>query len=109
MIGAALLVLLTGVARGILYGPVSSWESLGRPYGLVWLLSIVVVALVFMTGGRVTGPAIHRLAHDDELWAGASTTAPRRDALWRRLVTGFRVELGGILVVLGLMVLLSTL
>jgi uncharacterized membrane protein len=106
MIGAALLVILTGLARGILFGPVVTLEALSRPYGLVWLLSIIIVAMVFATGGRVTGPAIHRLAQDDDLWHGPSATARRREVLSRRLVLGFRVELAGILVVLALMVVL---
>lgn len=107
MIGAALLVVITGLARGILFGPIVTLEALSRPYGLVWMLSIIVVASVFVVGGRVTGPAIHRLSLDDDLWVGQSAAAThRRDALVRRLVIGFRVELGGILVVLGLMVVL---
>lgn len=110
MIGAALLVILTGLARGIIFGPVTSLEALTRPYGLVWLLSMAIVAAVFVTGGRVTGPAIHRLAQEDDAWNGDSATATRlRESLSRRLVIGFRVELGGILVVLGLMVLLGSL
>jgi uncharacterized membrane protein len=107
MIGAALLVVVTGLARGILFGPIGTLEALARPYGLVWLLSLIIVAMVFVTGGRLTGPAIRRLTQEDDLWNGQSATAAhRREALSRRLKIGFRVELCGILVVLGLMVLL---
>lgn len=107
MIGAALLVVVTGLVRGTLLGPIAGPEALGRPYGLVWLVSIAVIALVFTTGGRLTGPAIRRLAQDDDLWDDRLAAAVnQRDALWRRLVIGFRVELGGILGVLGLMVIL---
>ncbi len=107
MIGAALLVVVTGLARGIVFGPIVSLEALSRPYGVAWMLSIIIVAFVFVTGGRVTGPAIHRLTQEDDLWNSQSATATRRrQALSRRLVIGFRVELGGILVVLGLMVML---
>lgn len=107
MIGAALLVVVTGLVRGTLLGPISGPESLGRPYGLVWILSIVVIALVFATGARLTGPAMRRLTQEDHLWDDPSPAAVRRrDALSRRLVIGFRVELAGILGVLGLMVML---
>lgn len=107
MIGAALLVVVTGLARGILLGPISGPESLGRSYGLVWLVSIVLTALVFVTGGRLTAPAMRRLTQEDDLWDEPSAGAVRRrDALSRRLVIGFRVELAGILGVLGLMVIL---
>lgn len=107
MIGAALLVVVTGLLRGIIFGPITSLDALGRPYGLVWLLSLIIVAMVFVTGGRVTGPAIHRLTQEDDLWDHQPAAATRRrEAISRRLIIGFRVELGGILVVLGLMVLL---
>lgn len=107
MIGAALLVAVTGLVRGTLLGPISGPEALGRPYGLVWIVSIVVIALVFAAGGRLTGPAMRRLTQEDDLWDEPSAAAIRqRDALSRRLVIGFRVELAGILGVLGLMVIL---
>lgn len=107
MIGAALLVVVTGLVRGTLLGPISGPEALGRPYGLVWIASIVVIALVFATGGRLTGPAMRRLAQEDHLWEnGSAAAASQRDALSRRLVIGFRAELAGILGVLGLMVML---
>jgi uncharacterized membrane protein len=106
MIGAALLVIVTGLVRGVVFGPVATLEALSRPYGLVWLLSILIVAMVFVTGARLTGPAIHRLTNDHGLWDQSGTGASRRDAISRRLIIGFRMELGGILVVLGLMVVL---
>lgn len=106
MIGAALLVVVTGLVRGTVLGPISVPEALGRPYGLVWILSIVVVALVFATGGRLTGPAMRRLTQEDELWDSSAAAVRQRDALSRRLVIGFRVELAGIVGVLGLMVIL---
>lgn len=109
MIGAALLVIVTGLVRGIVFGPVMTLEALSRPYGLVWLLSILIVAMVFVTGARLTGPAIHRLTSDHGLWDQSATGASRRDAISRRLIIGFRMELGGILVVLGLMVVLRNL
>ena len=50
---------------------------------------------------------MRRLTQEDELWDDSSAAAVRqRDALSRRLVIGFRVELAGIVGVLGLMVIL---
>ncbi len=110
MIGAALLAAVTGLARGTLFGQITTLQALGRPYGLVWLLSIVVTVIVFATGGRLTGPAARRLANDSGIWDEQSAAAVRqREVLSRRLAIGFRIELGGILVVLGLMVVLRTL
>jgi putative copper export protein len=110
MIGAALLVVVTGLGRGILFGPIVTLEALGQPYGLVWLLSLTIVALVFVTGARLTGPAIHRLTREDDLWSRqCEADERRRESLAHRLVIGFRAELLGIFVVLGLMVVLSSL
>ena len=66
MIGAALLVVVTGLLRGTVLGPISGPEALGRPYGLVWIISIVVIGLVFATGGRLTGPAMRRLTQEGD-------------------------------------------
>lgn len=105
MIGAALLVVVTGVARGILFGRITTLDALGRPYGLVWLASIAVTLIVFGTGARLTGPAARSLAQASGISHGQSSTAGD-EMLARRLVIGFRIELAGILVVLGLMVVL---
>lgn len=106
MIGAALLVVVTGVARGILFGRITTLEALGRPYGLVWLASIAVTLIVLGTGARLTGPAARSLAHASGISHDQSSTAAEEEMLARRLVIGFRIELAGILVVLGLMVVL---
>ncbi len=42
------------------------------------LLSLIIVAMVFVTGGRLTGPAIYRLTQEDDLWNGQSATAVHR-------------------------------
>ena len=107
MIAAALTAAVTGVLRGMVFGRIQSIESLGTPYGLVWLASVVVAVLVFGTGGRITSPAARALRDDDAVWASGS--AEMSEAAFDRVRRGFRFELAGITAILGLMVALTRL
>ena len=107
IIGAALAAAVTGLALGLGYSDLRSVAALTTPYGLVWLASIFVVVGVFAIGGRVTSPAARALRDDASLWGPGPAEAARRDPLVDRLRLGFRLELSGILLVLGLMVVLA--
>lgn len=111
LIGAALLAAVMGVVRGTVFGRIRSIEALGSPYGIVWLAAIAVTVAIFAVGGLLTSPAARRLADDDALWAVPTEGGPaagRADTVrWLRL--GFALELSGIVFVLALMVVLSTL
>jgi hypothetical protein len=105
IIGGALAAALTGLVLGIGYGGIRSVDALTTTYGVLWLASVLVAMGVFMVGGRVTSPAARGLRDDPSLWAGDSATVEVMVApLLDRLRLGFRVELIGIVVVLGLMV-----
>ncbi len=106
MIGAALTVAVTGVLRGTVFGRIDGLDALARPYGAIWLLAIAMTLTVFAIGGRLTGPALVRLANDDTLWAGDEGSA-QRHALTRRVRIGFGAELVGIIAILGSMVALQ--
>jgi hypothetical protein len=111
LVGAALLATVMGVVRGTVVGPIRSLEALGSPYGIVWLAAIAVTVAIFAVGGLLTSPAARRLAGDDPLWTvptEGGAAAGRADTV-RRLRLGFALELAGIVFVLGLMVVLSTL
>lgn len=69
------------------------------------LASIAVILIVFGTGARLTGPAARSLAHASGM-SHDQVSSAGDEVLARRLVIGFRIELAGILVVLGLMVVL---
>jgi uncharacterized membrane protein len=108
MIAAALTAVVSGLVRGIVFGRIQSVDVFGTPYGIVWLASVVVAILVFATGGRVTSPAARALRDDDGIRGGGSddTVAART---FGRLRFGFRLELAGISIILGLMVVLARL
>lgn len=51
-------VLLLGVIRGTVFGPINSLEDLfGTAYGWTWLVAIVTTIVLFVTGARFIGPA----------------------------------------------------
>ena len=55
-------VLLLGVVRGTLFGPIDSLEVLfGTAYGWTWLVALVTTIALFVTGARFIGPAFEGL------------------------------------------------
>jgi uncharacterized membrane protein len=107
VIAGALVAAVTGLALGLGYEGIRSVGALSTTYGIVWLASVLVAIGVFAVGGRVTSPAARSLRDDASVWAGDPTSIARADALMARLRIGFRLELTGIAVVLGLMVILA--
>jgi len=108
IIGGALVAAVTGVALGIGYNGIRSITAFATPYGLVWLASVAVAIGVFAVGGGVTSPAARALRDDPSLWDPDVPDADdRRASLMDRLRLGFRLELVGIVFVLGLMVILG--
>lgn len=108
MIGAALVAAVTGLIRGVVFGPITSLDALVSPYGFVWVGAITTTITVFAVGGMVTSPAARRLRVQDALWTDDEGTAAVRLAAIRRLRLGFRAELTGILLIVALMVLLPS-
>lgn len=105
MVAAALTTVVLGVVRGTVYGPIRSIDALGTRYGIVWTAAILVTVVVFAIGGRFTSPAARALINDDEVWdtaVGGPAPAQLADRI-ARVRRGFRLEMGGILIVLALM------
>jgi uncharacterized membrane protein len=103
MIAAALLAAITGFVRGIVFGPTTSLEALGSPYGLMWIVSIVIALAVYAVGGMVTSPSARRLRDLDGLWSDGEGATSSRTAAVGRLQLGSRLELVGIGLILALM------
>lgn len=106
MIGAALLAAVTGLLRGVVFGPITSLVALGSPYGLVWTASIVIALAVYGVGGTVTSRSARRLRDLDALWSDGEGATTSRTASFGPLRLGFRLELAGIGFILALMALL---
>jgi uncharacterized membrane protein len=99
IIGAAVAAGVSGIALGLGYRGFGTSTSLTTPAGVVWLLSIAIAVVVFGVGGRVTSPAARAVR-------AGSPAADDGRALLSKLRTGFRIELAGIVAILGLMILL---
>lgn len=60
-------VLLLGVIRGTLFGPIDSLEYLfGTAYGWTWLVALVTTVALFYTGARHIAPVFASLKDTDD-------------------------------------------
>jgi hypothetical protein len=84
--------ILFGIARGIAGGVLS---ALGTPYGLTWIVAIVLAAALGFWGARMTGPAAERLAGSSAADVAANVANVMRIG---------RVELGGFFAIFTLMI-----
>jgi uncharacterized membrane protein len=50
---AGMLTIVTGLLRGTVFGPMRSWAALATPYGITFLVSILIVAALTVRGGRL--------------------------------------------------------
>lgn len=53
----SLLVLVLGILRGTVFGPINAIEDLGTAYGITWLVALVTTLALFYTGARYVGPS----------------------------------------------------
>ena len=95
---SGMLVVLLGIVRGTLLGPITSLDFLfGTAYGITWLVALVLtLGIGTWSGlwyGRLLGP----------VWEGDRI----RTGVRRRIHVGTAITLSGFAVVLGCMVLLG--
>jgi uncharacterized membrane protein len=106
------LVMLLGLIRGTLLGPIKGLDILfGTPYGLTWLASLVLTIGLAVIGARYVGPTADRMYADDDLWEfgpGFPAQQPPSGLVAHQqlLRTISLVELFGFLVVFTLMILM---
>jgi putative copper export protein len=63
----AILVLVLGILRGTVFGPINSLEDLfGTAYGWTWLVSLVATLGLVFTGARYVGPMFGGLKDADD-------------------------------------------
>ena len=56
--GVTGLVVLLGIVRGTVFGPINSLEDLfGTAYGVTWLVALIVTIGLIVHGARFLGPA----------------------------------------------------
>jgi uncharacterized membrane protein len=60
IMGAATAVIILGILRGTVFGPIRSVDALTTAYGLTWLLALVVTLVTYWWGLKVIGGALER-------------------------------------------------
>lgn len=94
IVGAS--VLLLGILRGTVFGPIKSLEDLfGTGYGITWIVALLATIALFYTGARHLGPAFVALKD--------ATDFPAAAARMRRLAT---FDLGLFFVIFTCMILM---
>ncbi|MCA1570375.1 MAG: hypothetical protein LC798_08685 [Chloroflexi bacterium] len=98
-------ILVLGIIRGTLLGPIDSIEDVfTTAYGLTWLLAIVVIVAVFLWGRFVIIGAVERLANAPLTPEGGPTPELEIALAHAKRVTV--LELVGFLVLFTLMILM---
>ena len=99
------LIVVLGVIRGTLLGPIKSIDFLfGTPYGLTWLTALSATILTYLFGQFVIVPSLRAM---DLVPAGADGTAtPALAAATNRVKRLVGLELIGFLVIFTCMILM---
>jgi uncharacterized membrane protein len=102
------LVILLGIIRGTVFGPIKSLADLGTSYGITWLIALVVAIATFYWGLRVIGRAIEKLntiAESDAIQPDGRPT-PRLVAIIDDIKRKSFLELAGFVVIFTAMILM---
>jgi len=95
---SGMLVVLLGIVRGTLLGPIISLDSLfGTAYGVTWLVALVLTLGIGTWSGLWYGRLLGPVWEGDRIRPGAP----------RRIRTGTAITLTGFAIILGCMVLLG--
>lgn len=97
--------MLLGILRGTVLGPLRDAAAFGTPYGVTWMVALLLTAGLAALGALLIGPDTERLYASDELWL--PDAGPALGAKLRRLRVLGRIQLGGFALVVACMVLMS--
>jgi len=102
------LVILLGIVRGTLFGPIKSLDVLTSTYGLTWLFALVAAIATFFWGYRVITPAIERLneVSEGEATLPDGTPSPRLAAIIADIKRKTLLELVGFFLIFTAMILM---
>lgn len=109
LIPVAGAVILLGIIRGTVFGPIKSLDFLvGTPYGLTWLVALILAAGTFYWSFRVIVPAIDRMnaIRIEDAVGTDGTPAPALVAAIDRIKRVVSLELIGFFVIFTCMILM---
>ena len=104
----AIAVIVLGVLRGTVFGPINSLEDLATAYGITWLVALAFAIIAFAWAERVIRPSLDRMNAIPEAAALGPDGTPSRaliaatDDLKRKTI----LELGFFVVIFSCMILM---
>jgi hypothetical protein len=57
----AIAVIILGVLRGTVFGPITSLEDLATAYGITWLVALAFAVVAYFWAELVIGPSLERM------------------------------------------------
>ena len=97
-------IVVLGVIRGTVLGPIKGIDALATAYGVTWLVGLVVTVATYLWGLRVIVPAIR--AMDSAPVGGDGVPTPALTAATERVKQVVLLELLGFLVIFTCMILM---
>jgi len=106
--GAAIAVIVLGILRGTVWGPIKSVDVLTTEYGITWLVALVLAITTFGFAKLVIEPGIARLNAIDpgEATLADGTASPRFAAAVAAIKRATLTELGLFLAIFTCMILM---
>lgn len=104
----AVAVLILGVIRGTMFGPIKSFDALTTAYGITWLVALVATIVTIVFAVRVLGPSLERLGSipDAEALNPDGSASARLTTLLEQAKRNSFLELGLFLVIFTCMILM---
>jgi uncharacterized membrane protein len=105
---AAIAVIVLGVLRGTVFGPIKDLDDLATAYGITWLVALAFAVVAYFWAEQVIRPSLHRMNSIPEAEALGRDGTPSPalvaavDDLKRRTV----LELGFFIVIFTCMILM---
>lgn len=101
-------VIVLGILRGTLFGPIKSLEILATAYGITWLVGLAFAIGAYFWAERMIGPALERMnaIPEAEALAADGTPTPVLAAAITEVKQNSVLELGFFLVIFTCMILM---
>ena len=101
-------VILLGIIRGTVFGPIKSLEALTTAYGITWLVGLAFAIGAYMWAERMIAPALERMnaIPEAEALGPDGTPSPALDAAIDDVKRKSILELGFFLVIFTCMILM---
>jgi len=103
------LTIITGIIRGTIFGIIVSWDMLITPYGVIWLIGLLLSIGQAIWGAIAIGKNSQKLFDNHELWIPepSGLPSPKYKKAVKTLALFGIIHLGGFVLIITCMVLMS--